>query len=47
MPSSGQVPTPPHIGLPGHVAMLQRSPVKPLLQSHLPVLPMQVPLPLQ
>ena len=44
-PPSGQVPFPPHIGLPGHVAMSQWSPVKPLLHSHLPVLPIQVPLP--
>ena len=45
-PPSGQVPTPPQIGLPGHVTMSQRSPVNPPLHSQIPVLPMHVPLPL-
>ena len=40
-PPSGQVPTAPHIGLPGHVAMSQRSPVNPPLHTHWP---MQVPI---
>ena len=37
---------PPHIGSPGHVAISQRSPVNPPLHLQIPVLPMQVPLPL-
>ena len=45
LPSS-QVPLPLQIGVPGHVAMSQRSPVNPLKHSQIPVLPMQVPLPL-
>ena len=43
---SAQVPFPLQIGVPGHVAMSQRSPVNPLKHSQIPVLPIQVPLPL-